>query len=150
MKEQKTAQKKINAKAEATKNYLSTHYDLDANTETERVLGLVSKSVDPFAFVGDTVRDNPDTDFYCANKDDRMGMERAKRQGWKVLEGDHDVQMQSGKKPHHVYMYRPKTVSERVRKAEDKARQAEQGIQHETRYRSEKVQVNVGGDPYSD
>lgn len=146
----KAARKTTNKRAEATKNYLADSYGIDANTDTERVLGLVSQSVNPFQFVGSTVADNPDMEFYCGNGDDRMGLERAKRQGWKVLEGEHDVEIQAGAKPHHVYMYRPKAVGERVRRAEDKARAADQGIAHETQYRRESVQVNVGGDPYSD
>ena len=150
MTEMKKPAKRTNKRAEATSNYLSASYDMDANTDTERLLGLVSHSVDPFAFVGKTVSENPDTEFYCGNADDRMGLERAKRQGWKVLDGEHDVELQAGKKPHHVYMYRPKHVGQRVRAAEDAARQAGQGIQHETKYRSEQVSVNVGGDPYSD
>lgn len=146
----KTTKKSTNKRADATKNYLSNSYGLDANTETERILGLVSQSVNPFEFVGSTVTDNPDMEFYCGNGDDRMGLERAKRQGWKVLDGEHDVELQAGSKPHHVYMYRPKSVGERVRHAEDQARAADQGIAYETEYRSERVQVELGGDPYTD
>ncbi len=142
--------KRTNKRAEATRNYLAASYDMDADTDTERVLGLVSESVDPFRFVGSTVSDNPEMEFYCGNGEDRMGLERAKRQGWKVLDGEHDVELQAGKQPHHVYMFRPKQLGERVRQAEDRARDADQGIQHETQYRSEQVQVNVGGDPYAD
>ena len=147
----KTTQKRTNKRADATKNYLAESYGMDADTETERVLGLVSQSINPFKFVGREVDENPDVEWYCGNVNDRLAMERAKRQGWKPLEGDHGVEMVAGRQEHHVYMYRPKSVGDRVRKAEDAARKANQGgIRHETQYKSERVKVNVSGDPYGD
>ena len=140
----KTTQKRTNKRADATKNYLAESYGMDADTETERVLGLVSQSINPFKFVGREVDENPDVEWYCGNVNDRLAMERAKRQGWKPLEGDHGVEMVAGRQEHHVYMYRPKSVGDRVRKAD------QGGIRHETQYKSERVKVNVSGDPYGD
>jgi hypothetical protein len=136
-----------NKRADATKNYLSSQYGLDADTDTERVLGLVSDNIDPFEFVGREVDENPDVEWYCGNADDRMNVERARRQGWKVLDGDHGVSIRAGRQENHVYMYRPKSVGDRVRSAENAARRADQGMKHETKLKQEKVRVNVS-DPY--
>ena len=142
-----TKKKTTNKRGDATKNYLAAQYGLDADTETERVLGLVSENIDPFEFIGRTVDENRDCEWYCGNGDDKMSIERAKRQGWKPLEGDHDIQIRAGKHDHHVYMYRPKSVGDRVRAAENAARAADQGIKHQTKLKTEKVRVNVS-DPY--
>ena len=146
----KATPKRTNKRSEATKNYLADSYGLDADTSTERVLGLVSKSLNPFAFTGKEVDENPDVEWYLANGEDRLNMERARRQGWKVLEGDHSVEIQAGRQDHHVYMYRPKKVGDRVRSAENAARAAESGIAHETQYKRQHVSVDIGGDPYGD
>ncbi len=147
MTQKKKTKATANKRADATKNYLMQQYNVTGDTASERVLGLVSDSIDPFAFVGKEVTENPDVEWYCGNGDDRLNIERAKRQGWRVLEGDHSVQIQAGRQENHVYMYRPKTVGARVRHAENAARSAEQGIKHETNMKREQIRVNVE-DPY--
>lgn len=151
MTKKKTATKTKNKQAEATSDYLKNAYSLDADTDTERVLTLMSQSVDPFEFCGPEVEQNPSIEWYLANVHDRMGVERARRQGWKVLEGEHNVEIQAGPMPDHLVMYRPKSVGERVRKAEDNARRTAEagGIAHETRTAFEQVKVAVDGDPYA-
>lgn len=146
--------KRNNSKANATKNYLLANYDMDVDTSTENILGLLHRGENPLEFVGQVVDDNPDAEFYCADAKNPHTIRTARAQGYKVM-GDHTpdgIKLRRGHDADHdVIMFRPKAVGERVRAAEARARAAAQGktFEHENRGQREQYSVNIAGDPYA-
>lgn len=152
---QSTPKKRTNREARATQDYLLQNYDMDVDTSTETILGALHRGENPLEFVGDVVDKNPGVEFYCGDSKNPHTIRTAKAQGYQVLQGHKpdDAKLRRGyDADHDVIMYRPKSVGQRVRAAEAKARATAQGktFAHETAQARAQYSVNIDGNPYAD